>query len=106
MPAPQLHLTFGETLAAEPLLAEELRSACSIEPRYVRLGSIFHDLPYYGNMPLMAIRYGLRRPAEESYWGTKIHYDRPDEFLAHFVATARTIEVALERSERLAVVAG
>src|SRR5262249_5109011 len=51
-------------------------------------------------------RYGLRRPAEESYWGTKVHYDRPDEFLSHFVATARTIDNPLTQSERLALVAG
>jgi hypothetical protein len=106
MPAPQLHLTFGETLAREPGLADPLRAACRAEPRYTRLGAIFHDLPYYGNMVLMAIRYGLRLPAEESYWGTKIHEDRPDEFLARFVGTARTIDNALTRNERLAIVAG
>jgi hypothetical protein len=106
MPAPQLHLTFGETLAAQPELAEELRRAGAHEPQYLRLGSIFHDLPYYGNMALMAIRYGLRRPAEESYWGTKVHYDRPDQFLARFVETARTVEAPLERPERLALVLG
>jgi hypothetical protein len=106
MPAPQLHLTFGETLAREPELCEQMRQAAAAEPRYVRLGSIFHDLPYYGNMALMAVRYGLRRPAEESYWGTKIHYDRPDEFLAWFVATARSIDNRLTRGERLALVAG
>ncbi len=54
----------------------------------------------------MAIRYGLRRPAEESYWGTKIHYDRCDEFLAHFVETARTIDNGLSREDRLAIVTG
>src|SRR5262245_11798467 len=99
MPAPQLHLTFGETLGRERLLADELRAACAAEPRYTRLGSIFHDLAYYGNMAWMAIRYGLRRPAEESYWGAKVHYDRPDEFLSHFVATARAIDNELTRSE-------
>jgi hypothetical protein len=105
MPAPQLHLTFGEFLGREAL-PPPMRAACAAEPRYVRLGSIFHDLPYYGNMALMAIRYGLRRPAEESYWGTKIHYDRPDLFLARFVETARTIDAPLSQEERLAVVAG
>src|SRR5215470_5786636 len=106
MPAPQLHLTFAEELAREPALAEELRAAASAEPRYLRLGSIFHDLAYYGNMPLMAVRYGLRRPAEPSVWGYRIHYDRPDLFLARFIETAHDIEVALSRSERLAVIAG
>jgi hypothetical protein len=106
MPAPQLHLTFGELLGRQPDLADDLRTACAAEPRYVRLGSIFHDLPYYGNMAWMAVRYGLRRPAEESYWGTKVHYDRPDQFFARFVETARTIEAPLTRSERLAIVVG
>ena len=106
MPAPQLHLTFGETLGRERLLAADLRAACAAEPRYTRLGAIFHDLAYYGNMIWMAIRYGLRRPAEESYWGAKIHYDRPDEFLAHFVANARSIDNELTRNERLAIVSG
>src|SRR5215831_11528597 len=106
MPAPQLHLTFGETLGREALLCDELRTACAAEPRYTRLGAIFHDLAYYGNMAMMAIRYGLRRPAEESYWGTKVHYDRPDQFTAHFVETARTLDAPLDRNERLAVIAG
>src|SRR5215471_7978148 len=106
MPAPQLHLTFGETLGRERLLAPDLRSACAAEERYTRRGAIFHDLAYYGNMAWMAVRYGLRRPAEESYWGAKIHYDRPDEFLAHYVANARSIDNELTRNERLAIVAG
>jgi hypothetical protein len=106
MPAPQLHLTFGETLGRERLLAPDLRAACAAEPRYTRLGAIFHDLAYYGNMAWMAVRYGLRRPAEESFWGAKIHYDRPDEFLAHYVANAASIDNELSRNERLAIVAG
>jgi hypothetical protein len=106
MPAPQLHLTFGETVAREPRLAEPLRVACRAEPRYTRLGAVFHDLPYYGNMVLMAIRYGLKRPAEESFWGWRIHADRPAEFVARFVETARTIDNPLTRDERLALVAG
>ena len=59
MPAPQLHLTFGETLGRERELCDDLRAACASEPRYTRLGAIFHDLAYYGNMALMAVRYGL-----------------------------------------------
>jgi hypothetical protein len=108
MPAPQLHLTFGESLAGEPGLAGELRAACRREPRYTRLGAVFHDLAYYGNMALMAVRYGLRRPAEESYWGRMIHEDRPAEFLARFVAAARTSDASgpLTRQERLALCAG
>jgi hypothetical protein len=106
MPAPQLHLTFAEELAREPALAAELRSAARREPRYLRLGSIFHDLAYYGNMPLIALRYGLRRPAEPSVWGYRIHYDRPDEFLACFMATAAGFTGPITRAERLALIAG
>jgi hypothetical protein len=106
MPAAQLHLTFGATLAREPRLADEMRAACADEPRYTRLGAIFHDLAYYGNMAIMAVRYGLRRPAEASYWGARVHYDRPDQYLAHFVATARSLDSQLSRRERLALVAG
>jgi hypothetical protein len=106
MPAPQLHLTFAEELAREAALADELRAAAVSEPRYLRLGSIFHDLAYYGNMPLMAIRYGLRRPAEPSVWGYRIHYDRPDVFLACFVEAAHELEAPLTCGERLAVIAG
>ena len=106
MPAPQLHLTFAEELAQETALAPELRAAAIAEPRYLRLGSIFHDLAYYGNMPLMAVRYGLRRPAEPSVWGYRIHYDRPDVFLACFIETAHDTEALLTYPERLAVIAG
>jgi hypothetical protein len=106
MPAPQLHLTFAEELPHETGLADELRVAAEHEPRYLRLGAIFHDLPYYGNMPLMALRYSLRRPAEPSVWGHRIHYDRPDEFLACFVATAREFPGPVTRAERLALIAG
>ncbi|MCU1282341.1 MAG: hypothetical protein JWM53_5887, partial [bacterium] len=106
MPAPQLHLTFGMMVKDQPGIHPALRRACASEPVYTRLGAIFHDLPYYGNMVLMAIRYGLRLPAEESYWGAKIHEDRPDEFLARFVVTARTIDNPLTRIERLAIIAG
>jgi len=106
MPAPQLHLTFAEELARESSLDDGLRRAASSELRYLRLGSIFHDLAYYGNIPLMAIRYGLRRPAEPSVWGYKIHYDRPDQFLARFVETTATFSGKLTRDERLALIAG
>ena len=106
MPAPQLHLTFAEELSREADLADEVRAAVRREPRYVRLGAIFHDLPYYGNMPLMALRFTLRRAAESSEWGHRVHYDRPDLFLARFVATAGEFPGPVTRDERLALVAG
>ena len=61
MPAPQFHLTFGELVARHPEIRPAMRLAVAAEPVYTHLGSIFHDLPYYGNMILEAIRYGFRR---------------------------------------------
>ena len=63
MPAPQFHLTFGELVARHPGIQPAVRAAVESDPVYTRLGSIFHDLPYYGNMLVEAIRYGLSRPA-------------------------------------------
>jgi hypothetical protein len=106
MPAAQLHLTFGEMLGGLPGVPGRLAGAMAGDPTYVRLGAVFHDLPYYGNMALMAIRYGIKRPAEESYWGYKLHYDRPPEFLASFIANAASHPAPLSRTERLAIVGG
>ncbi len=106
MPAPQFHLTFGELLGAEPGTPREMQQAMAEQAIYARLGSIFHDLPYYGNMVLMAIRYGLKRPAEESFWGAQLHANRPADFVAHYIASARTFEGPLSRPERLALVGG
>ena len=47
MPAPQLHLTFGDLVQHNALCPPALRKACAAEPIYARFGSIFHDLPYY-----------------------------------------------------------
>src|SRR6185295_5260185 len=56
MPAPQFHLTFGELVARHPDIRPAMRAAVDAEPVYTHLGSIFHDLPYYGNMIAEAIR--------------------------------------------------
>ena len=85
MPAPQFHLTFGELVARHPGIDAEVRNAIDAEPVYTHLGSIFHDLPYYGNMILEAVRYGLRFPAIDAPWGFRMHYMRPDRFAASFV---------------------
>jgi hypothetical protein len=106
MPAPQFHLTFSEILGQDAGMPAKLRDAMITDPVYTRLGSIFHDLPYYGNMALMAIRYGLKRPAEESFWGARLHATSPADFVAHYIAQARTSEAPLTEVERLALVGG
>lgn len=105
MPAPQFHLTFGELVARHPQVHAAVRAAVDAEPTYTRLGAIFHDLPYYGNMVVEAIRYGLRRPAIDAPWAYRMHCIRPDRFVAGFVRSAR-VTPGLVESERLALIAG
>jgi hypothetical protein len=105
MPAPQFHLTFGELVAHHPLVRADVRDAVVAEPQYTHLGSIFHDLPYYGNMLAEMIRYGLRRPAIDAPWAYRMHCIRPDRFAASFVRAAR-LTPGLEEREGLALVAG
>jgi|SRR5579871_4012237 len=105
MPAPQFHLTFGESVARHPDVAEEVRRAVDSEPVYTHLGSIFHDLPYYGNMLAEAIRYGFRRPAIDAPWAYRMHCIRPDRFVASYVRAARETP-GLSRQERLALLGG
>ena len=62
MPAPQFHLTFGELVARHPDIHAEVRAAVESEPVYTHLGSIFHDLPYYGSIVGEGIRSGLAPP--------------------------------------------
>jgi len=105
MPAPQFHLTFGELVAAHPGIAVEVRAAVEAEPVYAHLGSIFHDLPYYGNMLGEIARYALRRPAIDAPWAYRMHCIRPDRFAASFIRAARTTP-GLDDRERLALVGG
>lgn len=105
MPAPQLHLTFGMLVKDQPGIRPEMRRACSQEPVYTRLGSIFHDLPYYGNMLVEAVRYGLGSPALDEPWAYRMHSVRPERFVASFVRAAATA-TSLTRDERLALVGG
>jgi hypothetical protein len=105
MPAPQLHLTFGSLVQDQAGLDPALRAACRAEPVYARLGAIFHDLPYYGNMLAEAIRYGLERPALDEPWAYRMHAVRPDRFVASFVRAAATSPL-LSRDEGLALVGG
>jgi hypothetical protein len=105
MPAPQLHLTFGMLVKDQPGIHPAMRRACAAEPVYTRLGSIFHDLPYYGNMLAEAVRYGLGSPALDEPWAYRMHSVRPDRFVASFIRAAATTP-GLAREERLALVGG
>lgn len=106
MPAPQLHLTFGMLVKDQPGIHPALRRACAAEPVYTRLGAIFHDLPYYGNMVVEAVRYGLGSPALDEPWAYRMHSVRPERFVASYVRAAATSPGALSRDERLALVGG
>jgi hypothetical protein len=105
MPAPQLHLTFGLGVKDHAGAPAEMRRACAAEPVYTRLGSIFHDLPYYGNMIAEAVRYGLEAPALDEPWAYRMHSVRPDRFVASYIRSA-ALTPGLSRDERLALVGG
>jgi hypothetical protein len=105
MPAPQFHLTFGELVANHPGIEPRVRAAVEADPTYTHLGSIFHDLPYYGNMLGEIARYALRRPAIDAPWAYRMHCMRPDRFAAAFVRSARLTD-GLAEGEGIALVAG
>jgi hypothetical protein len=90
----------------QPGIHPALRHACASEPVYTRLGAIFHDLPYYGNMLAEAVRYGLGSPALDEPWAYRMHSVRPDRFVASFIRAAATTPGPLTRDERLALVGG
>lgn len=105
MPAPQLHLSFGLSIANDERVPARIRQACRREPTYVRLGSIVHDLPYYGNMMVEAIRYGLGSPAVDEPWAYRMHSVEPARFVASYIRAAHETPGFLP-DERLALVAG
>src|SRR4051794_22587552 len=105
MPAPQLHLSFGNYVKDHTGIHLGMRKACASEPVYARLGSIVHDLPYYGNMIVEAIRYGLEAPALDEPWAYRMHSVRPDRFVASYIRAAAT-SPGLTRDEGLALVGG
>jgi hypothetical protein len=104
VPAPQLHLSFANSVSKSLGVRAQLRLACAAEPAYTRLGAIVHDLPYYGNMLVEAIRYGLRGTPLDEPWAYRMHSVRPARFVASFLRAAARAE--LGRSERLALASG
>jgi hypothetical protein len=105
MPAPQLHLSFGLTIAGHQGAPPALRRACANEPVYTRLGAIVHDLPYYGNMIIEAVRYGLEATPLDEPWAYRMHSVRPARFIASFIRAAAQAP-GLSRDERLALTGG
>ena len=73
MPAATLHVTFVELLA-DADVPRAIAHAISSHLRHARLGAMLYDVPFYSNVVLMAIRYGLKRPAEVRPLGTLIHH--------------------------------
>ena len=105
MPAPQLHLSFGLSLATDDRVPARLRKACAAEPTYARLGAIVHDLPYYGNMIVESVRYGLGSPAVDEPWAYRMHSVEPGRFVASYIRAAAHAP-GLTVDEKLALVGG
>jgi hypothetical protein len=109
MPAPQLHLTFGNSVCQIAGVPARLQRACAQEPVYTRLGAIFHDLPYYrpelGNMAVESVRYWLESPAIDEPWAYRMHSVRPDRFVSSFIRAARETP-GFSDDERLALIGG
>src|SRR5204863_3131377 len=99
----------GGFVKDHPDAPRALRQACASEPVYVRLGSIFHDLPYYrremGNMVVEAIRYGLGSPALDEPWAYRMHSVRPGRFVASYIRAA-AMNTDLIPDEKRALAAG
>ena len=105
MPAATLHLTFVELLA-DADIASAVARAIRARVRHARLGAMLYDVPFYSNVVLMAIRYGLSRPAEARPLGTLIHHGGDATGLyANLVARLRLADT-LPRNVRLALLAG
>jgi hypothetical protein len=105
MPAATLHLTFVELLA-DADVAPEVQGAIRARPRHARLGAMLYDVPFYSNVVLMAIRYGLKRPAEVRPLGTLIHHGGEAAGLyANLIARLHRA-AKVPRAARLALMAG
>ena len=105
MPAPQLHLSFALSIPSHAAVPRAMRRAASNEETYARLGAIVHDLPYYGNMVLEAIRYGLEAQPLDAPWAYRMHCVEPARFVASFVRAAATTP-GFSTDERLALAGG
>jgi hypothetical protein len=105
MPAPQLHLSFALSIPSNAGVPRAIRRAVAAEPVYARLGAIVHDLPYYGNMLLEAVRYGLESQPLDAPWSYRMHSVEPARFIASFVR-ACAVTPGFTPDERLALVGG
>jgi hypothetical protein len=106
MPGATLHLTHVELLAREPALPAPLRLALERELTYTRLGSVFHDLPFYTNIITMVLGYWLEMPAEHVPFAQKLHRYHPELLAWHFLEQAQAASPLLDRERRLALVGG
>jgi hypothetical protein len=105
VPAATLHITFVDLLAGA-VLPERFAQAIRKDKRYAHFGAMAFDLPYYGNMAVMAIRYGLNRPAEFRAWGKRIHDDGGAVPIYVRLCARCAQETDLEEDERHAFLAG
>jgi hypothetical protein len=105
VPGATLHITFVDLLKDAPIPAP-FAHAIAAHPRYARYGAMALDMPYYGNMAVMAIRYGLNRPAEFRAWGKRIH-DEGGAVPIYARLCARVLEPSpVPEQARLAILAG
>lgn len=106
MPAPPLHVTFGEMLGDAPGAPRAVRDAVRAARPYARLGAMYHDLPYFIGVVDLCIGYWREQAAAIAPWGVRLHRERPGAFAEHIARTLRDGGGPLDREQRLAFLAG
>lgn len=106
VPAPPLHVTFGELVGDTVAVPRLWRDAVQTARPYARLGAIYHDLPYFIGVVPLCVGYWQEKALEITPWGVRLHRERPGAFAEHLVRTLRTTEGPLDRSQKLAFLAG
>jgi len=105
VPAATLHVTFVDLLA-DAAVPPPMAAAIRARLRHARLGAMLYDVPFYRNLALMAVRYGLKRPAEPRPLGTLIHHGGDSLTLfGNLIARLRG-EPRIPEDVRLALIAG
>jgi hypothetical protein len=98
-------MTFVDLLA-DAAIPAPMATAIRARLRHARLGAMLYDVPFYSNLALMAVRYGLKRPGEARPLGTLIHHSGEALTLyANLIARLRN-EAAIPDDVRLALIAG